>query len=93
MSRHHMLPPIVYTPAPPKKVEKKKRRIGVGEMDDLEETSEAKATATTRLTPATGKLPPQNFPVIEGAERKPHNPPGRLSDGTLSVLLQVQESK
>ncbi len=92
MSRHHMLPPIVYAPPPPKKVEKKKRRIGVGEMDDLEEAGEVEAAAASRLAPAAGKLPP-NYPAIEEAKRKPHNPPGRLSDSTLTVLLQVQELK
>jgi hypothetical protein len=93
MSRHHMLPPIVYTPAPPKKIEKKRRRIGISEMDDLDEAAEAKATGTSRLTPATGKLPPQNFPAIEGSDRKPKNPSGRLSESTLTVMLQIQESK
>jgi hypothetical protein len=92
MSRHHMLPPIVYTSAPPKKIEKKKRRIGISEMDDLEE-AEAKATGASRSTLATGKPPPPNFPAIEGAERKPQNPSGRLSETTLTELLRVQESE
>jgi hypothetical protein len=93
MSRHHMLPPIVYAPPPPpKKFEKKRRRIGVGEVDDLEEATDAEATATGRLMPAAGKLSP-NFPAIEGAERKPHNRSGRLSESTLTVMLQAQESK
>jgi hypothetical protein len=35
----------------------------------------------------------QNFSEIEGSERKPQNPGGRLSQGTLSVLLQAQELK
>ena len=93
MSRHHMLPPLAYTAQQqPKKVVKKKRRIGVGEVDDLEEVAEAEATAASRLTPAAGKLAP-NFPAIEEAERKPYNPSGRLSESTLSAMLQVQESK
>jgi hypothetical protein len=58
MSKHHTLPPIVYTPPPkPKKIESKK----------------------------------QNFAEIEGADRKPRQPSGRLSQGTLSELLRVQE--
>jgi hypothetical protein len=93
MSRHHMLPPIVYTPPPPKKIEKKKRRIGIGQMDDLEEAAEAKATGASRSTLAPGKPPPPNFPAIEGAERKPQNPSGRLSETTLTELLRVQESE
>jgi hypothetical protein len=36
-------------------------------------------------------LQPDNFVPIEGAERKPHQPPGRLSDNTLKAMLQVQE--
>jgi hypothetical protein len=39
------------------------------------------------------RLPAQNFPEIEGADRKPRHPSGRLSQGTLSVLLQAQELK
>lgn len=94
MSRHHMLPPLAYTPPPqPKKVEKKRRRIGVGEVDDLEEAAEAEATASGRSTPAAGKLPPPNFPAIEASDRKPKNPQGRLSESTLTVMLQAQEFK
>ena len=93
MSRHHILPPNTYTPPPPKKIEKKRRRIGVDEMDDPEEAAEAQATATGRSTPAAGKLPPPNFPAIEGADRKPKNPTGRLSESTLTAMLQVQELK
>jgi hypothetical protein len=94
MSRHHILPPITYTPPPPpKKIEKKRRRIGVGEMDDLEEAAEAEATATGRSTLAAGKLPPANFPAIEASDRKPKNPTGRLSESTLTAMLQAQELK
>jgi hypothetical protein len=91
MSRHHILPPITYIPPPPKKIEKKRRRIGIGEMDDLEE--EAEATASGRLKLAAGKLPPPNFPAIEASDRKPKNPTGRLSESTLTAMLQVQELK
>jgi hypothetical protein len=93
MSRHHILPPISYIPPPPKKIEKKRRRIGAGEMDDLEEVAEAEATASGRSTLTAGKLLPPNFPAIEGADRKPKNPTGRLSESTLTAMLQVQELK
>jgi len=93
MSRHHILPPITYTPPPPPKIEKKRRRIGVREMDDPEEAAEAEATASPRSTLAPRKLPPANFPAIEGADRKPKNPTGRLSESTLTAMLQVQELK
>ena len=93
MSRHHILPPISYTPPPPKKIEKKRRRIGVDEMDDLEETAETGATASPRSTLPAGKLPPPNFPAIEASDRRPKNPTGRLSESTLTAMLQAQELK
>jgi hypothetical protein len=95
MSRHHTLPPIVYTPPPlPKKIETKKRRIGIGALDDIDEAADAReATGTGQATPVTTKLPPQNFPEIEGSDRKPQNPSGRLSQSTLTVLLRAQEVK
>jgi len=90
MSKHHTLPPIIYTPPPKPKKTEKKRRVGL-----LGETEEA---AETRETGASGQpmqvlLPAQNFPEIEGADRKPRQLSGRLSQSTLSVLLQAQELK
>jgi len=90
MSKHHTLPPIIYTPPPkPKKVETKKRRIGVSMLDEMADTHEANGTGPS--TPV--RLPPQNFPEIEGSDRKPQHPSGRLSQNTLSMLLRVQEVK
>jgi hypothetical protein len=87
-----MLPPIAYTPPPqPKKITNRKRRIAGGEVDDTEEIHEAAVDA--RPAAAGHKPPPANFPAIEGADRKPHNPKGRLSESTLTVMLQVQELK
>ena len=96
MSRHHMLPPIVYAPPPkPKKIETRKRRIQVGSagtIDDLEEIGETHEAAGFGLaTPAGNRLPLQNFSAIEGAENKPHYPRGRLSENTLKMMLQAQE--
>ena len=91
MSRHHILPPAIYTPPPPKKIEKKKRRVGIGMLDELDETAETKAAS--QPAPVANKLLQQNSPEIEGADRKPQHPPGRLSQGTLSALLRVQESE
>jgi len=91
MSKHHTLPPIIYTPPPKPKKTEKKRRVGVsmlGEFDEAAETRESGASGQP-----TVRLPPQNFPEIEGADRKPHHPHGRLSQSTLSVLLQAQELK
>jgi hypothetical protein len=98
MSRHQMLPPIIYaTPPPPKKIETRKRRIqvgGTGSIDDMEELGEThEATGFSPSTPAGIKLPLQNFTPIEGAEQKPHHPRGRLSESTLKVMLAAQELK
>ena len=98
MSRHHMLPPIVYTPPPkPKKIETRKRRIQVGTagtIDEMDETGEAhEATGFGQAAPAGNKPPLQNFPAIEGSEQKPQHPRGRLSESTLKVMLQAQEFK
>ena len=98
MSRHHILPPFLYVPQPtPKKIENRKRRIevgGAGTFDGMEETGETHvATAADRSTPAFNARPPENFPAIEGSESRPQHPGGRLSEGTLKAMLQVQELK
>ena len=94
MSKHHTLPPIIYTPPPPKKIEKKKRRIGIGMLNELDEMADARETSGTgQPAPTANRPPPQNFPEIEGAERKPQHPHGRLSEGTLKAMLEVQEMK
>ena len=92
MSKHHTLPPIIYTPPPKPKKTEKKRRIGVGLLGETDETTETRDTAAPGQ-PMPVQLPAQNLPEIEGADRKPHQPSGRLSQGTLSVLLQAQELK
>jgi hypothetical protein len=93
MSKHHTLPPIIYTP-PPKKIEKKKRRIGIGMLNELDEMADARETGGTgQPAPIVNRPPPQNFSEIEGAERKPQHPRGRLSEGTLKAMLEVQEMK
>ncbi|SHN71072.1 hypothetical protein [Bradyrhizobium erythrophlei] len=92
MSKHHTLPPIIYTPPPKPKKTEKKRRIGVGLTGELDETAETRESGAANQ-PMPMRLPAQNFPEIEGADRKPRHPSGRLSQGTLSVLLQAQELK
>jgi len=94
MSHHHMLPPIVYAPQPkPKKIEPRKSRIRMhggygaadaGEVAEAFESGEPPA-------PVGHMLAPEDFVPVEGAERKPPQPQGRLSEGTLKVMLQVQE--
>jgi hypothetical protein len=94
VSRHHTLPPIVYSPAPPKPKETKRRR-GVGSLqgkraaDETEETGEAAHTAPARGAAAL----PQHSRPIEAAERRVHSTTGNLSDGTLKAMLEVQEQE
>jgi hypothetical protein len=96
VSRHHTLPPIIYTPAPPKPKKTERRRgawsvKGKGaadEADATEETGETSHAASARSASA----PPQHFP-IEAAERRVHSTTGNLSDGTLKAMLEVQEQE
>ena len=92
MSRHHMLPPIVYTPAPPKP-KKTERRRGVGYSEATGEADETEAAgdishAGPAQRPST--LPRNSLPV-DATERRVHSTTGNLSDGTLKELLLVQE--
>jgi len=96
MSRHHMLPPIIYTPQPkPKKIENRKSRIQVRSTgaakaaSQTEETEETSGVGGPRA--ASVKQPLDNFAAIEGSERKPWSTTGRLSEETLKAMLAVQE--
>jgi hypothetical protein len=90
MSRHHMLPPIVYTPAPPKPKETRRRRgVGKGEVDETEDTGEVAHTAPARGAAA---VPQQSLPV-EAAERWTRATTGHLSEGTLKAMLEMQEQE
>ncbi len=93
MSHHHILTAITYTPEPrPKKIETRKRRIGVGGAEAFDEMDEAGETQTFGpAKPTGGKLPLPNFTPVEGSEQKPQHPRGRLSESTLKVMLQAQE--
>ena len=88
MSKHHTLPPIACaTPPKPKKTEKK-RRTGVGLLGQPDETAEPRESVASAQPVATFSRFPQEFPEIEGADRKAHHSAGRLSQGTLSVLCR-----
>jgi hypothetical protein len=89
-----MLPPIIYTPAPPKPKETRRRRgvghvEGKGDVDETEETGETTSTAPAR---GTSPLPPHSTPV-EATERRMPSTTGHLSDGTLKAMLEVQEQE
>jgi hypothetical protein len=94
VSRHHILPPIVYTPAPPKPKETRRRRgvghlKGKGDVDETEETGETASTAPAR---SAQPLPQHSIPV-EANERRVPSTSGQLSDGTLKAMLEVQEQE
>lgn len=95
MSRHHILPPIVYTPAPPKPKEtRRKRNVGGAQakraLDATDETEEASEAAQTPPARGAQSLPQHSTP-IEAAERRIPSTTGKLSDGTLQAMLEVQE--
>lgn len=96
VSRHHILPPVVYTPPALKPKEtRRKHRVGYAQgtspADDASEAEETgKAPRTTR---ARGAPVPQHQLPVEGAERKIPFPNGKLSDVTLKSLLEAQEQE
>jgi len=97
MSRHQMLSPIVYVPEPkPKKIEPRKSRIqmrAAGTVEDADDIEGTYQSITSGQSTPMGNQPPlDHFSPIEGAERKPKQTPGLLSDSTLKVLLLAQES-
>ena len=92
MSRHHILPPIVYTPAPPKPKETRRRRSihGASAAEDVEEAEEA--GETTRAAPVRNASPlPQHKTPVEATEHRTPSTTGNLSAETLKALLDVQE--
>lgn len=98
MSRHHILPPIVYTPAPPKpkKTERRPRtsalqKSGAAASGDVGETSETGEVFASG-TPAQAPVHPRDpFAPVESAERRIPSTTGKLSEGTLKELLLAQE--
>jgi len=94
VSRHHILPPIIYTPEPPKP-KKTERRRGVGyasSTDEANETGEASEVFASGGPARATAPPPQNpFAPVEGAERHIPSTTGKLSEDTLKELLLAQE--
>jgi hypothetical protein len=92
VSRHHILPPIVYTPAPTKPKQTRRRRgvgytVGAGDADATAETGEL-----SHPTPARGAaVLPQHSTPTDAVERRIPYTTGKLSEGTLKELLLAQE--
>jgi hypothetical protein len=96
MSRHHILPPIIYTPPPkPKKIDNRKSRIQVrsaGKIKnaaDVEESDERSDLGSP--APLSNRSALQAQLAVEGSERKPPSTYGYLSEGTVKALLVTQE--
>ena len=95
MSRHNMLPPIVYVPQPkPRKIENRKSRIQTRSAGPIEDSGDVEETyqpiGPTRPALA-GSARLESSPSIEGLESNTRSPAGPLSDGTLKVMLLAQE--
>jgi hypothetical protein len=98
MSRHHILPPIVYTPLPPKpkKIETRRgaERIRKSGTSSAKSTDESGDIAEFDVdAPVTGHAAHDPFAQVDGAERKPSSTPGPLSAGTLKTMLDAQEQE
>jgi hypothetical protein len=98
VSRHHILPPIIYTPAPkPKKAESRPniRRIqkkGVAASEDVGEAEETgEVFGPGGPTRASAHRPQDSSMPIETAERRIPSTTGKLSESTLKELLLAQE--
>jgi hypothetical protein len=100
VSRHHILPPIVYTPAPPKPKKTERRpnvmriqKKGVAASEDVGETEETGEVSVA--APARSAAHPLQDPStpIESAERRIPSTTGKLSENTLKELLLAQEQE
>jgi hypothetical protein len=93
VSRHHIPPPLVYTPAPPKPKETRRRRgiRGAAAADDVDEVVETGEAAPA--TPMRNAAPLPLAVPVEAAERKTPSTTGNLSADTLKALLTAQEQE
>jgi hypothetical protein len=94
VSRHHILPPIITTPEPPKPKEARRKRSigGVWQKRGTDGADEADGTGDS-ARPAPTQRPnqhPSGTP-IEATERRIPSTSGKLSDDTLKAMLEAQE--
>jgi hypothetical protein len=97
MSRHHILPPIIYSPPPkPKKIENRRTK-GVQKRDAASATgvsASEETDETAESAPPSGVIPraaANPYAPIEGLESRTQQAPGKLSADTLKTMLVVQE--
>ncbi|WP_375785498.1 hypothetical protein ACE10Z_39460 [Bradyrhizobium sp. Pha-3] len=91
MSRHHALPPIIYTPPPPKPKSARRRR-GVGYAYGANATGEA-ADIEDGASLRSAPMLPQHARPVETVEPRAPSPNGKLSDDTLRAMLELQEKQ
>src|SRR5476651_1896934 len=96
MSRHHIqLPPIIYIPQPkPKKIERRRtlRSFQIRSDSSIKNAEDpAEVDEKIGLGQSVNKPPVDNFSSTDESERKPKSTSGLLSEGTLKVMLLVQE--
>jgi hypothetical protein len=89
VSRHHTLPPIIYTPPPPE-TKKTRRKRGVGYASAAREADDAEELEDGAPLHGLPVLPRHSRPV-ENVERRVPSPNGKLSDDTLRAMLDLQE--
>jgi hypothetical protein len=91
VSRHHVLPPIIHTPEPPKAKETRRRRRtgGVQDSSAAEETDEAHEGLPA--APVRAAPPHRQSTPAEGAEQRVPSTTGKLSNDTLKTMLELQE--
>jgi hypothetical protein len=93
VSRHHIMPPAVYTPPPPKPKETKRKR-GVGYASAAKGASETEeADETSETAQARAAALPQHQRPVEATERRIPSPNGKLSDDMLKAMIEVQEKE
>jgi len=91
VSRHHTLPPIVYTPPPPKPKPTRRRRsvgyaYGAGASDEATDVEGGAPVCSAQVAP-------QHARPVETVDRRTPSPNGKLSDDTLRAMLEVQEKQ